>query len=271
MSISDYQPPVAKLLNYGDCRYHKEWLNYVRALNLEEKHIPELIKMATDEELNQGDPDSQEVWSPVHAWRALGQLKAKEALKPLSALLNNRDDDWISNDFPTLCTLIGVDSIPVLKEFLADASNDFFARIDAAQSLEAISSKYPETRESNIAAIAGELEKFRDNNPTFNGLLISQLIHLQAVETIGIIERAFKANRVETFIAGDWEDVQVEFGLKTREEVRRSRLSEKQKQASLFSYTPSTRQTKDVKGFGSSQSQTKKKKSRKSSGQRKKR
>ena len=271
MSISDYQPPVSELLNYGDCRNHQEWLNYVRALNLEEKHIPELIKMATDEALNQGDPDSKEVWSPVHAWRALGQLKAKEALKPLLGLLNNRDDDWISNDFPTLCTLIGVDSIPLLKEFLADASNDFYARSDAAESLEAISKKYPETRESNIAAIAGELEKFRDNHPIFNGFLILNLVDLQAVETIDIIERAFKAKRVDIFVAGDWEDVQVEFGLKTPDEVRNIRLSEKQKHASLFSFTPSNRQTKDVKGFGSSQSNTKKKKSRKSSGQRKKR
>ncbi len=63
MSISDYQPPVSKLLNYGNCRNYKEWPNYVQELNLEEKHIPELIKMATDEELNQGDSDSQEVWS----------------------------------------------------------------------------------------------------------------------------------------------------------------------------------------------------------------
>ena len=55
--------------------------------HLEKKHIPELIKMATDEELNQGDSDSQVVWSPVHAWRALGQLKASEALEHLLGLL----------------------------------------------------------------------------------------------------------------------------------------------------------------------------------------
>ena len=268
MTIADYQSPVSKLLNYGDCRNYKEWPNYVQELNLKDEHILELIRMATDEELNQGDSDSQEVWSPVHAWRALGQLKASEALKPLLGLLNNRDDDWISSDFPTLCTLIGLDSIPLLKEFLADSSNDFFARIDAAQSLEAISHQYPETRESNIAAIAGELEKFRDNDPTFNGLLIGKLIDWQAVETINIIERAFKANQVDTSIAGDWDDVQVEFGLKTRDEVPHRRFSEPEILASLFS---STRQTKVAKGFGATQPSTKKKKSRKSSGKRKKR
>ena len=121
---------------------------------------------------------------------------------------------------------------------------------------------------SNIAAIAGELEKFRDNNPIFNGFLISNLVDLQAVETINLIEQAFKANHVDTSIMGDWEDVQVELGLKTRDEVRVRRLSQQQKLASLFS---ATRQTQKVsKGFGSNQSKTKKKKSRKSSGKRKK-
>ena len=269
MSIADYQPPVSELLAYGDCRNYKEWPNYVRELNLEEKHIPELIKMATDEELNQGDSDSQEVWSPVHAWRALGQLKASEALKPLLGLLNNRDDDWISTDFPLLSALIGLEAIPILKEFLADSSNYFYGRSDAAESLVAITNQYPETHDSNIAAIAEELEKFRDNNPIFNGFLISNLIHLQAVEKINIIERAFNANQVDPSIAGDWNYVQVRFGLITRDEIPMVPFSEKQVLASLFS---STRQTKKVsKGFGSTQSNIKKKKSRKSSGKRKKR
>ena len=52
--------------------------------------------MATDQELNQAGLDSKEVWSPVHAWRALGQLQALDALKPLLGLLANRDDDWIA-------------------------------------------------------------------------------------------------------------------------------------------------------------------------------
>ena len=234
MSISNYQFPVSELANYGDCRKYQEWPNYVQELNLEDKHIPELIRMATDEELNQAGSDSKEVWSPVHAWRALGQLKAHSALKPLLGLLNNRDDDWISSDISTLCSLIGLKSIPLLKEFLADTSNNFWARADAAQALEAISHKYPETRESNITAIAQQLEKFRDNDETFNALLIGILVDLQAVEAIKIMEEAFKANQVDTFVTGDWEDIQVEFGLKTRDEVGEHRFSSEQILTPLF-------------------------------------
>ena len=75
------------------------------------------------------------------------------------------------------------------------------------------------------------------------------------------------ADAVDTFIAGYWSDTQVEFGLKTRAEVPYRRFSEKQILASLFD---STRQTKSSKGFGSTPTNTKKKKSRKSSGKRKK-
>ena len=68
-------------------------------------------------------------------------------------------------------------------------------------------------------------------------------------------------------IAGDWEDVQMWFGLITPDEIPVRQFSQKQKQASLFS---ANRQTNKVaKGFGSSQSKTTKKKSRKSSGKRK--
>ncbi|MEL7076189.1 MAG: hypothetical protein AAGM46_09715 [Cyanobacteria bacterium J06582_2] len=205
--------------------------------------------------------------SPVHAWRALGQLKALEALKPILGLLANRDDDWISGDFPTLCTLIGLEAIPLLKEFLADAANDLYARIDAAQGLEAISHEYPETRESSVAAIVGELDKFRANDPTFNALLICLLIDLEAVETIKTIEQAFKANRVDVLVTGHWADIQVEFGLKTRDEVQSRLFSSNPIWNPLFDSTP---QVKSSKGFGSNQSQTKKKKSRKSSGKKKK-
>ncbi len=127
-----------------------------------------------------------------------------------------------------------MDSIPLLKEFLADSSNNFYARADAAQALEAISHKYPETRESNIAAIAGELEKFRDNNPTFNALLIGILVDLQAVEVINIIEQAYQANQVDIFFGGDWDSIQVDLGLKTCAEVPLRRFSEQEILASLF-------------------------------------
>ena len=43
--------------------------------------------------MNAGDPESREVWAPLHAWRALGQLEVEEAVAPLLAYLRTADED----------------------------------------------------------------------------------------------------------------------------------------------------------------------------------
>ena len=73
-----YPPPVSDLLTFGDCSRIGAWPDYL-ALGLGPQHVPDLIRMALDEELHLADPDSLDVWSPVHAWRALGQLRAESA------------------------------------------------------------------------------------------------------------------------------------------------------------------------------------------------
>jgi hypothetical protein len=54
--------------------------------------------------------------------------------------------------------------------------------------------------------------------------LISLLTDWQALESIALIEQAFQAKRVAEFVVGDWDEVQVAFGLKSREEVPRQQL-----------------------------------------------
>ena len=72
--------------------------------------IPELIQMARDEELHRADSDSLEVWAPIHAWRALGQLRAEAAIVPLLRLLeriDEEDDDWVVEELPVVFGMIG--------------------------------------------------------------------------------------------------------------------------------------------------------------------
>lgn len=61
-----YSHPVNKLLSYGDVRNHPKWPNYLK-LGFSETHIPELIQMATDNELIAANPERHEFWAPVHA------------------------------------------------------------------------------------------------------------------------------------------------------------------------------------------------------------
>ena len=45
-----------------------EWLDYP-AMGFESEHSAELIRMATDPDLNAAPSDGNEVWAPLHAWR----------------------------------------------------------------------------------------------------------------------------------------------------------------------------------------------------------
>lgn len=224
-SISDYTPPVDKLLTYGEAKsvVPDQWPNYPE-LGLKPEHIPDLIRMATDEKLNWADSESLEVWAPIHAWRALGQLQAEAAVGPLLALFEDLEDsDWVMEELPEVFGMIGSAALPALAAYIADVSFDEEARISAIPSVEKIGMRWPEARLASIALLMKQLELFAENEPEINGFLVLGLIELKATEALPLIEQAFAARRVDLTIMGDWGDVQIEFGLKSPEEVEQER------------------------------------------------
>jgi hypothetical protein len=197
------------------------WPNY-REMGLGPEHVPDLIRMATDEELNWGDSDSDEVWAPLHAWRALGQLQAEEAAAPLTGLLawiDEYDADWVAEEMPIVFGLIGPPAIPILADYLDDDEHGLFARTTASDSLKEIAERHPEVRDNCIAAITETLERFEELNRELNAFLIWSLVDLNAVEASSLIERAFAADQVDEGVVGNWEYVQVELGHPGREDL----------------------------------------------------
>lgn len=226
MSAGDYSPPVDKLLAIGRAPNWRNWLNYLEKFELGSEHISELIRMATDRELDEIDANQPESWASIHARRALGQLRAEAAIEPLISLFHEwEDDEWVLEDLPDVFGLIGPSAIPALAAYLADKSRGLYPRVSAAESLDRIGQTYPDARAECVAAIAAQLELFQENDPDLNGFLLPPLIHLKAVEHAPLIERAFAADCVDEFITGDWEEVQVALGLKAeRETPRKNRL-----------------------------------------------
>ena len=223
MGIESYAPPVDKLLTYGDGREigenPKDWPQYLE-LGIGPEHISDLIRMATDEELRWADADTLEVWAPIHAWRTLAALHAEAAIEPLLPLLDEaEDDDWVVEELPRVYGMIGPAAIPALERYLDDKSHSDWARIIARSFLEEIAEMYPESRDECVAIFTRQLERFAENDEELNGFLVSDLVKLKALEAAPLIERAFAADRVDTFIMGDWYDVQVELGLMSREEA----------------------------------------------------
>ncbi|MGL4499384.1 MAG: HEAT repeat domain-containing protein, partial [Planktothrix sp.] len=127
MTLETYSHPVNQLLTFGDCREIKEKTNYIDKFGFTPEHIPELIRMAVDKELNWAYSYSLEVWSPIHAWRSLGELRAEAAIDPLISILDEIEDiDWTSMEMPRVFGKIGPAAIPSLAAYLDNPAPDIY-------------------------------------------------------------------------------------------------------------------------------------------------
>ncbi|HEY9622603.1 MAG TPA: hypothetical protein V6C78_19745 [Crinalium sp.] len=229
MAIETYQDPVAKLLTYGDCRQmdSRNWDNYPDIVGLTDADIPELIRMATDREFQDIDSDRVEIWAPVHAWRALAQLNAEEAIAPLTALFELHDDDWVMEELPTVYRMFGPKAIPSLADYVTDVANPTWGRAIAGTALKEIGQAYPDHRDACLAPLIQMLEAFEENPIELNDSIIMDLIDLQAVEAAPIIEKVYDAERVTEFGVGTWASVQIDLGLKTEDDFSPDELKPK--------------------------------------------
>jgi hypothetical protein len=216
---SFYSAPLDQLLSLGQPRPNEQ-RDYA-GLGISSENIPALIRMAADERLNSSLDDGLLVWAPVHAWRALGQLRAVSAVAPLLLLFRRIDedeDDWVGTDLPKALAQIGAAALEPAVNYLADTSHGEWARITAAETLGRISLAHPDLRAECVGKLVAQLEKFSEQSEALNAFLVMALWDLHAVEAMPVIERAYAANCVDESVVGDVEDVQIHFGLKTKRE-----------------------------------------------------
>ena len=216
------------MLSLGELlgKEREHWRDYA-ALGVSADHASDLIRMATDDALNDAVSKSKIVWSPVHAWRALAQVvensqpRAAEAASALLTLLHridDADDDWVGEDLPNAFARIGAPAIAPLADYLANKTHGKWARVAASTALGKIGQSHPELRAECVARLATQLEEYASESETVNGFVISALWDLRAMESLSVIERAFASGRVDESVNGDFEDLQVDWGLKTARE-----------------------------------------------------
>jgi hypothetical protein len=212
-----YAAPVQSLLSIGETRSYDpaDWPDYCGRFALGREHAGNLIRMVGDVALHQADSTSSVVWAPMHAWRALGQMQAEEAVVPLLAFLETaEDDDTAAGELPAVFGMIGQPAILPLSEFLADRSNPELAVSTALMGVKEVAARHPECRAECIGILARMLEVQPEMDPLVGGFAVSALIDLHAVEAINVIRDAFRRNAVDILVAGDVEDVEIELGLR---------------------------------------------------------
>jgi hypothetical protein len=211
-----YPSPVAELLTLGIPEFGGGgWLGYPE-MGLTAADVPELIRMVTDAGLPEGAAGVPASWGPVHAWRALGQLGAAEAVPALVSLLRAGDDedDWALEDLPRVLGMIGPAALEPVRAALVDEARDDHLWIAAAlaSALKEMAERHPATRDAAVAALRRQLVWWARQDDMLNAFLINDLVRLNAVEALPEIEAAFAADAVDLTVI-DLEEVQVRFGI----------------------------------------------------------
>lgn len=222
MSLPDQPAIVKHLAALGFPQDPDHWQAYDQH-GIGRVHIPALIELLQDAasylnniELDENDPVA---WAPVHAWRALGQMQAVEALPvllDLLALLDTSADDLVMDELPDVFAALGPAALPQLCGYLLEPEHGIWARGAVAEGMKNIALHYPEMRQPVLRTLMGALEGYNVEEPGFNAFLIAYLMDLKAVEAAPLVENVFNAGRVNEIVTGDWEDFQIAIGLLDR-------------------------------------------------------
>lgn len=219
MELSDLPIAVQKLTGLGELWERDDWPDYA-AYGITAEHIPALIQVLQSwrefaEDLAE-DEGEEVAWTPMHAWRALAQLQAVEALPALLDMLHlikDEESDLVQEEMPVVLGMLGPGAVPGLVAYIQREEKDSWARLAAAEGLTHTGTLFPETRDAAVKALRGALRGFRDQDMLFNGFLVSFLADLNAVEAAPLVEEAFQAGRIDESVIGDFEDYQVAVGL----------------------------------------------------------
>ena len=214
MSQTTYIAPLDQLLALGRPEPWDLWPEYA-SLGVLREHVSDLIRMATDPALLNGAEEDARVWAPLHAWRALGQFAAVEAVEPLISLLpriDDNDDESVSADMPKVFGLIGFAAMEPLKQYVADDRNSEFARVAAAEGIKHIGLN-PQHRDACAAALAELLDGPDVTDETVNAFIVIGLCELHAKQHVDVIERAYAGDRVEQRMCGKLPQIRAELGL----------------------------------------------------------
>ena len=168
----------------------ESWSDYVAEFGLAPEHVEPLIRMACDPALLAAPSDSVEGWAPLHAWRALGQLRAEAAIEPLLQAMEDTDHEDLVMELPVILGLIGPAALPHLDRVLNTGSTPAVAAPVATSAIGEIVERHPETLAVGIEILTRALRPHPAAHSMTNGLAVSRLIDMKAVESIDAIREA---------------------------------------------------------------------------------
>lgn len=223
MDLHSLRPLLDRLVSRGDARVDENWAqrkpDLVREYGLTLADVSDLLSIAKLRADSDNLSEDGEHWAiaSIHAWRALAQLGATDAVQPLldmQAALTANKDGWYEEEFPLVFGLIGPAAIPAVAEYMTDATHPEAARCAACLGLLEIAERNSESRTHVVDILTGELAPKLSGQEWLNANLVRCLLRLNAVESADVIERAFAANVVDNFIYSGWDEVRKDLALR---------------------------------------------------------
>lgn len=213
---NSYTRPVSRLLTHGPvtakAKATEDWFDYVGHYGLTEVHLPGLIRMTGGSDLSKRVPSH--AYAPIHACRALGQIGDNGADLYLVQMVDDQlsRSELVENILVSL-SMLGPSSLTVLERQFEYSEHEHEIQIALAAGFCVFAQQQPDYREQCVACLMRALANYAQQDPTLNGVLVYNLIELQAVEAAEMIEQAFRANAVDEAVSGFWADVQIQLGL----------------------------------------------------------
>lgn len=234
MSDQTYKEPLEEFLTRG---YDEDewflradmWPDYVSEYNLDESHIPDLIRLVDVHSDPKKAFDEVADYAAAHAWRALGQLKAEASIPILIEVL--RRDIWEEfawEEFPQVFALIGEPSIEPLIEQLNKPSAEAY-QSTITYAMQVIAKTHPQTTPQIKTALIEKMRKHEYANLDTNGFVVAALIDLRVIEALPIIKEAYDTDHVEISICGTYQEVEVAFGVRDEKDVTDSLMIRREK------------------------------------------
>lgn len=202
-ALAAYHGPVAVLLTLGKPMFGGiEALDYRAAHGIDGTHRVLLERMLSDDLFNHLDTGNPAVYAPIHAWRALGQVRDPQSLPLLfDLLLQPEAEDWEYEELPAVIGRFGAAALPTTLEehrrrYVEPESEADVLALQRILSL--IAEQDPTTRDTVIERLRWVVTDRQADTDTQRAAAIEHLTELRAVECLPLIEQAFADDVVDT-------------------------------------------------------------------------
>jgi hypothetical protein len=202
-----YRPPVSGLLALGAPKAERDSIvKMMQRAKLTPFDVPELLRMADDQALNELSADDPAVYGPVHAIQAIGEFHPPSALPALIAMLPRRiNEDWMESGLVQAFREIGQAAIAPLRAILVDQNRRPTERGFAADTLAHVAEQHPDTRDEVMGILVHTLRGYQALPKQVNGYLGWGLSRLRAVEVADLVKAVYDAGRMDVDMCGSWE------------------------------------------------------------------